>query len=131
MGIFGGGAVGWGMRKSIVAAIVLLLAGAGFSPARAEIVERELGTDAEGRSVRGYVFQADRSFRRSSRSSISSLRPRRVYRPGRGIVRHRGPVSSSYVPYWWVPVILLHCGGRSSVSIWHGSSASATFTLIR
>ncbi len=73
----------------LAALFVLAAPGAGHS----EIVERELGTNAAGEPVTGYVFQAPRGFSRSRNSGLS-LRGRTVrdsslrrdrYRPARGI----------------------------------------------
>ena len=57
------------MRTVSMMAMALGLAVLGLTPAGAEIVERELGTDAEGNAVSGYVFQGGREFRGSARRS--------------------------------------------------------------
>lgn len=115
------------MRMVTMMAMALLVSGS--ASAWAEIVERELGTDAEGKVVTGYVFQGGREIRGSSRSS--GLAPRRVERPA----RYRGRVDGGYSRGWYlsgwvVPVIPLHgCGG---ITLWHGTSVGGvTVTVIR
>ncbi len=109
----------------MVAVVVMAL-----PSARGELVERELGTDAEGKVVTGYVFQGGREFRGSARRS-SGLVPRRVARPSRHHGRiDRGYGYGYYSSGWVIPVIPLHgCGG---FSLWHGTSAGGvTVTVIR
>ncbi|MCB1231806.1 MAG: hypothetical protein KDN19_16175 [Verrucomicrobiae bacterium] len=96
--------------------------------AHGELVERELGTDAEGNVVTGYVFQGGREFRGSARRS-SGLSPRRVERPSRSRGRIDHGYSYGYSPYWVVPVIPLHCGG--GISLWRGTGTSFTVTVVR
>jgi hypothetical protein len=109
--------------------LVLSITG-GFS-ARAEIVERDLGTDTEGKPVSGYVFQAGRSHRVSSLRRSSGLQSRRVVRSSS---RSRGTLQRGYRSpyYWYVPVIPLHCGGigyGGYFSIWHGTHAHSGVTV--
>ncbi|MCB1062531.1 MAG: hypothetical protein KDN20_06385 [Verrucomicrobiae bacterium] len=109
--------------------MICLLGLAGAMTADAEIVERDLGTDAQGNPVTGYVFQSSgRQSRVSSARRSSGLSSRRVVvRPS----RNTGRIDRSYsLPYWYVPVIPLHCG--SGFSIWHGgSSSNVSITVIR
>ena len=60
------------MKRGVLLTIslVLGLTGLGLTgEARAEIVKRELYTNAKGEKVHGYVFQADRRFTRRGRVS--------------------------------------------------------------
>lgn len=107
-----------------------LLLGVPTDSARSEIVERELGTDAEGRPVMGHVFQGGRDFHRSRRDS--GLPVRRVVRLARPVDRH--PAVHYGDAWWYVPVIPLHCGGHGSfggLSLWHGWGDRVSITVIR
>ena len=109
----------------MVAVVVMAL-----PSARGELVERELGTDAEGKVVTGYVFQGGREFRGSARRT-SGLAPRRVTRPSRSLGRVDHGYSYGFDSSGWViPVIPLHgCGG---FSLWrHTSAGGVTITVIR
>ena len=55
-----------------------LLAGAGEA---GEIVKREIGVDANGQAIEGYVFQAGSSHRRRSSSSSQRFGPSCFYGP--------------------------------------------------
>ena len=128
------------MTRKLKTRLGIVLLAAGLSvPCQGEIIERELGTDANGNVVTGYVFQAGSSFRRSSRST-SSLRPRRVYRPSRGIVRGGWGYGYGYrygyacLPACWGPSVPFHCAtplGGSHLSIWHGATSRVSFTVFR
>jgi hypothetical protein len=107
----------------------LALAALTLSPLRAEIVERELGTDAAGNPIVGPVLQGGRDFRRSTR--VSGLSARRAERPRRGYQR---PAYGYGLPWWYVPVIPMHCGGHGpggSFTLWHGWGDQVSVTIIR
>jgi hypothetical protein len=85
-------------RQLWIAGMALALTGLPGT-ANAEIVDRELGTDSEGNTVKGHVFQAGRGFGRST-SRRSSLPVRRSRWASRGIDRgYRYPYSYYYVPF--------------------------------
>ncbi|MCB1234780.1 MAG: hypothetical protein KDM91_06895 [Verrucomicrobiae bacterium] len=93
--------------RILVAALSLLLFPA--AGGRSEIVERDLGTDAAGRAVKGHVFQAGRGFGRA-RAGSSPLPRRRSTSRGRDVF---GPGDAAEF-YWFVPVIPPHCAGPVS-----------------
>lgn len=111
------------LRIGLLAALFVLAApGAG----RAEIVERELGTNAAGEPVTGYVFQAPRGFSRSRNTGLS-LRGRTVrdsslrrdrdrYRSSRGI-DHGYPAWA-----WQYSLWSAHLGCRSCLATQWGSA---------
>lgn len=128
------------MTRNLMIRLGILLLAVGVSlPSRGEIIERELGTDASGKAVTGYVFQAGRSFRRSS-PVASPLRPRRTYRPGRATIRggwgygYRNGYGYACLPACWGSASPFHCAsplGGSHLSIWHGATSRISFTVLR
>ncbi len=82
-----------------------LVSGMAAPSAEAEIVRRNLGKDAKGRTVSGYVFQPGRSFRKRPRSSASVFGGRRASRR-RGIDSgYRGYGYPYYATafYYYIP----------------------------
>ena len=97
-------------------------------PATGEIVERELGTDASGNPVTGYVLQGNRDFQRRSRVSGLPVR--------RGIRARSDSTFESEFGYWWVPIVPMHCGGpvhgySRGVTVWHGWGNQVSVTIVR
>lgn len=118
------------MRTVTMMAMAAGLLMFGLAPAGAEILERELGTDAGGNVVTGYVFQGGREFRGGARRA-SGLAPREVERPSRQRGRiDRGYSHGYFSPGWVVPVIPLY--GCGCLSLWHGTRVGGvTITVIR
>lgn len=120
------------MKTSLLLA-ASVVAASWVVPVRAEIVERHLGKDENGNAVTGYVLQGGRDSRRSSRSSgLSSQRIYRAPQSYRTYPTFRG--AGFTYPYWYVPIIPLHCGGGTyggSFTLWHGHGDQVSVTLIR
>lgn len=114
---------------SKLAMMIAALTLAGSPVADAEIVERELGTDASGQTVTGYVFQGGRSSRGSISRRSSGLARRHFARPSRSAGRIDRGYTTGHGAYWVIPVIPLHgCGGYS---LWRGTSRNFSITVIR
>jgi hypothetical protein len=111
--------------RLLIATVALVVLTHG--PGHAEIVERELGTDGAGNAISGHVFQGGRNFRRPAR--VSGLPARRIER-----VHRWHDWNGLGTPWWFVPVIPMHCGGHAhggSLTLWHGWGDRVSVTIIR
>ena len=90
--------------KALVA-LGVMVASAGLVNA-GEVVKRDLGVNANGDAIEGYVFQADSSNRRETRQSRRVFRPALDYAyPRPLIVRRETPSRRTTTIYTGPPVI--------------------------
>lgn len=100
--------LGWNIGRMLLLGTCWWLSfGAAPPSADAEIVARNLGKDAKGQAVSGYVFQPRHSYRHRSRSSDSVFGGRREGRGSRrGIDYGYGAYGYPYYApafYYYVP----------------------------